>query len=375
MGVDSSLQGLLAAIASFIVVTLIFAFILLICKKNRKPDTRTQNLTSTQSHAELTSIATYDSASFDPSLNQISMAELLKATKNFSPDLIVGDGSFGFVYKAKLSDDVTVAIKKLDKDAFQGFREFRAEMETLGKLRHKNIVKILGYCVSDFDRVLIYEFIEKGNLDQWLHDTSTGSDDVDNSRHSMSICRLPLSWETRVKVMTGVANGLAYLHELDKPIIHRDIKASNVLLDSNFEAHIADFGLARRIDTSHSHVSTQVAGTMGYMPPEYMGGNTAATVMLDVYSFGVLMIEVATQRRPNWPVNIDGREVGLVEWTRIMVEKNREIEMVDSNISREGLNEIKVKQYFRIACDCTNEKSRERPAMKEVVQQLELLAL
>lgn len=329
-------------------------------------------MTRTQPHAELTSIATFDSASFDPSLNQISMAELLDATKNFSSDLIIGDGSFGFVYKAKLSNGVTVAIKKLDKDAFQGFREFRAEMETLGKLRHKNIVKILGYCVSDWDRVLIYEFVEKGNLDQWLHDTSTESDDLDDTRQS--ICGLPLSWETRVKVVSGVANGLAYLHGLDKPIIHRDIKTSNVLLDSDFEAHIADFGLARRIDTSHSHVSTQVAGTMGYMPPEYMGGNTAATVMLDVYSFGVLMIEVATQKRPNWPAIIDGKEVGLVEWTRIMVEKNREIEMVDSNISKEELSEIKVKEYFRIACNCTNEKSRERPAMKEVVKDLEELA-
>ncbi|XP_031287790.1 phytosulfokine receptor 2-like [Pistacia vera] len=374
MPLASPVQGLLAAIASFFFITLILAVILLFCKKTRKPETRnrTRDSARTQPHAELTSIATFDSASFDPSLNQISMAELLDATKNFSSDLIIGDGSFGFVYKAKLSNGVTVAIKKLDKDAFQGFREFRAEMETLGKLRHRNIVKILGYCVSDLDRVLIYEFVEKGNLDQWLHDTVTESDDVDDTRQSF--CRLPLSWETRVNVVSGVANGLAYLHGLEKPIIHRDIKASNVLLDSDFEAHIADFGLARRIDTSHSHVSTQVAGTMGYMPPEYMGGNTAATVMLDVYSFGVLMIEVATQRRPNWPAIVDGKEVGLVEWSRTMVEQNREIEMVDSNISREELSENKVKEYFRIACNCTNEKTRERPAMKEVVKDLEELA-
>ncbi|KAK2659075.1 hypothetical protein Ddye_005608 [Dipteronia dyeriana] len=369
----SSLQGLVAAVASFFFVTILFAIVLFICKTRRKRTHRSRALPRTQPDrvTELSSVTTCDSATFDPSLNQISMSELLLATKNFSSDLIIGDGSFGFVYKANLSNGVTVAIKKLDKDAFQGFREFRAEMETLGKLRHRNIVKILGYCVSDMDRVLIYEFIEKGSLDQWLHDTSPECGDVDGSKQLN--CRLPLSWETRLKVIGGVANGLSYLHGLEKPIIHRDIKASNVLLDSDFEAHIADFGLARRIDTLHSHVSTQVAGTMGYMPPEYMGGNTAATVMLDVYSFGILMIEIAAQRRPNLPVMLDHKEVGLVEWARKMAEGNREMEMVESNGSMEELDEVKVKEYFRIACMCTNEKSRERPAMRKVVELLNQL--
>ncbi|KAI9200521.1 hypothetical protein LWI28_009397 [Acer negundo] len=368
-----TLQGIIAAVASFFAVTIIFAIVLFICKTRRKRTQRSRALPRTQPDrvTELSSVTTCDSATFDPSLSQISMSELLLATKNFSSDLIIGDGSFGFVYKANLSNGVTVAIKKLDKDAFQGFREFRAEMETLGKLRHPNIVKILGYCVSDMDRVLIYEFIEKGSLDQWLHDTSPESGDVDGSKQLN--CRQPLSWETRLKVIWGVANGLEYLHCLDKPIIHRDIKASNVLLDSEFEAHIADFGLARRIESSHSHVSTQVAGTMGYMPPEYMGGNTAATVMLDVYSFGILMIEIATQRRPNLPVMFDKKEVGLVEWARKMAEGNREMEMVESNNSMEELDKAKVKEYFRIACMCTNEKSRERPAMGKVVELLNQL--
>lgn len=368
-----SIQALIAAAASFVVITLIFAIILLFCKRTYKPPTyRTRAVNRPQPNrcSDLSSIALFDSASFDPSLSQISMSELIDATENFSTDKIIGDGSFGFVYKAKLSSGVTVAIKKLDKDAFQGFREFRAEMETLGKLRHGNIVKIFGYCASGLDRVLIYEFVENGSLDQWLHDTSR-NDDVDGSKQLNSLC--PLSWETRAKIVRGVANGLAYLHGLEKPIIHRDIKSSNVLLDSDFEAHISDFGLARRIDTSHSHVSTQVAGTMGYMPPEYLGGNTAATVMLDVYSFGILMIEIATQIRPNLPVVLDGQEVGLLEWARTMEARSKEIEMVDSNISREELSEAGVGEYFRIACMCTNEKSRERPAMSYVVQLLDEL--
>lgn len=294
------------------------------------------------------------------------MEELKIATKNFSTDLIIGDGSFGLVYKATLSSGVTVAIKKLDPDAFQGFREFRAEMETLGKLRHPNIVKIRGYCVCGVDRVLILEFIERGSLDQWIHDTS--------SSNAEQLVKSPLSWETRLKIVRGVANGLSYLHGLDTPIIHRDIKASNVLLDLNFEAHIADFGLARRIDASHSHVSTQVAGTMGYMPPEYKNGLTAATVQADVYSFGILMFEVATAERPNLPTMLDGKEVGLIEWARKMVGQNRHMEMLDSSIPKEGLSEDEVKEYFRIASLCTDEIRGDRPAMSEVVNLLKGLA-
>ncbi|GAV71706.1 Pkinase_Tyr domain-containing protein [Cephalotus follicularis] len=367
---DNSLQAVVAATVSFFVVTLLFAVIIMVCKAKKKPTQRrpqTRTISKPKSNFELIS---GESATFDPSLNQISMAELVIATNNFSTDLIIGDGSFGLVYKAKLNNQVTVAIKKLDPDAFQGFREFRAEMETLGKLRHKNVVKILGYCATGLDRVLIYEFMERGSLDQWLHDTSS---DVEASKQQL-VSRSPLPWDTRVKVCSGIVDGLAYLHGLDTPIIHRDIKASNVLLDIEFEAHIADFGLARRIDTSHSHVSTQVAGTMGYMPPEYREGNTAATVMADVYSFGILMIEIASQKRPNWPVVLDGEEVGFIEWARKMVEQNRQIEMIHSNISREELIADNVKQYFKIALLCTNENSRSRPAMSEVSQLLKQIS-
>lgn len=241
-------------------------------------------------------------------------------------------------------------------------------METLGKLRHPNIVKILGYWASGAERMLVYEFIERGNLDQWLHDLTTSSslgyDDV-------PMVRVLLSWEMRLKIIRGVANGLQYLHGLDKPIIHRDIKASNVLLDSDFEAHIADFGLARRIDTSHSHVSTQFAGTMGYMPPEYRDGVNVANVKVDVYSFGVLMLETATGQRPNLAVKFDNKDVGLVEWARKMVAQNAQVEMVDSNVSREGLSEANVKEYFRIACMCTSELQKHRPVMPQIVEMLE----
>ncbi|CAN0857616.1 Brassinosteroid LRR receptor kinase BRL2 [Linum grandiflorum] len=377
---NSIFLSILAAIISFFLITLIFTIVCLICKSIKSsPRTHhhpnhTRAIRSAAPHAaaELSSVTIDESASFDPSLNRVSMEELKLATKNFSSEIIIGDGSFGLVYKACLSDGVTVAIKKLDPDAFQGFREFRAEMETLGKLRHRNIVKMLGYCASGSDRVLIYEFVERGSLDQWLHDTSAlvkkGSDS------DPSVTLLPLSWETRNKIVRGVANGLKYLHGLDTPIIHRDIKASNVLLDLDFEAHIADFGLARTVDASHSHVSTQVAGTMGYMPPEYKDGVMAATVKADVYSFGILMFEIATGERPNLPMSFEGKEMGLIEWARRMIGVNSYEEMLDGNMGREGVSEEKVKEYFRIASMCCNEINGERPVMPQVVDMLNSLS-
>lgn len=293
------------------------------------------------------------------------MCELIKATNGFDPKLIIGDGSFGLVYKAKLSSGVTVAVKKLSPDAFQGLREFRAEMETLWKLGHPNIIKILGYCVSGSDRVLIYEFFEKGSLDQWLQDTSS----------SFRSWWVPLSWDVRVKIIKGVANGLAFLHGSKTAIVHRDIKASNVLLDNEFEAHIADFGLARTIEGSNSHVSTQAAGTMGYMPPEYLGGYTVATVKGDVYSFGVLMFEVATGKRPNWPVREDGREIWMLEWAKKRIDENKHIEIIDTSVSRNDLKIEQVFEYFKIANLCTNQKHYERPSMCDIVKMLDRISI
>lgn len=370
---DRAAQGLLAAIASFFLITVIFGIIILVCQQLKRTKTRNNqirtlpvrnpnpNPTSSLSHS------VDASWSWDPNL-KISMEELSRATNNFSPNLIVGDGSFGLVYKARLSTGNLVAVKKLSPDAFQGFREFAAEMETLSRLRHHNIVKILGYWASGPERLLVYEFIEKGNLDQWLHEPSTAphpSDDVSAE------FRLPLSWSTRVNIIRGVAHGLCYLHGLEKPIIHRDIKASNVLLDSEFQAHIADFGLARRMDNSHTHVSTLFAGTIGYMPPEYRDGSNVANKKVDVYSFGVLMIETMSGRRPNLAVKLDQNDIGLVNWARKMMERNEEMEMLDANISKEGLREEGVKEYVKIACMCTSELQKDRPQMPEIVELLD----
>ncbi|KAK7357186.1 hypothetical protein VNO80_16469 [Phaseolus coccineus] len=359
---DHAFQAIVAAIGSFFIVTLILAGAIMLCQQycdSSKARTRTTQRSTRPAPARDASfsLAVVDASwSSDPNLIKITWEELAVATENFSPHLIVGDGSFGLVYKARLSTNALVAVKKLSPDAFQGFREFRAEMETLSKLNHPNIVRILGYWASGPERLLVYEFIEKGNLDQWLHEPDPS--------------RTPLSWETRVNIIRGVAHGLSYLHELEKPVIHRDIKASNILLDSKFHAHIADFGLARRIDKTHSHVSTQFAGTMGYMPPEYIEGSNVANTKVDVYSFGILMIETMSSQRPNLPMKLGENDIGIVQWAKKMKEQNAEMDMVDVNISRDGLSEESVREYVRIACECTSEMQKERPEMPQVLQWL-----
>lgn len=378
---NAPLQVLISAAASFIIVSLIFGVIFLLCKRNRRSglhprQTRLRNPPTTTGscyHPKTSSTvsALDESASFDPSLDRISMAELVAATRNFSADGIIGDGSFGFVYKAVLRGGATVAVKKLSPEAFQGLREFSAEMETLGRIRHPNLVRMLAFCAAGEERVLIYEFVQHGSLDQWLYPDITSLSASSSSNNYMK--SQPLDWPRRKKIMTGVASGLCYLHEGCEPrIIHRDIKASNVLLDEDFGAHIADFGLARRMDGSHSHVSTQVAGTMGYMPPEYRDGLTVATVKADVYSFGILMFEVATGKRPNWPVKMDGgKEVGLIVWARRMVEEERHVDMIDPLVlawcQKEMVGLDEVREFLRIAHVCTSESPKERPTMGEVV--------
>jgi hypothetical protein len=194
----------------------------------------------------------------DASLLKLSLADLAAATGGFSPDNIIGDGSFGFVYRAVLPDGAAVAVKRLsgDGDAGAGNREFRAELEVLGSLSHPNLARLLGYCAAGRDRILVYELLERGSLDAWLH----GGDAEDGGGTGT------LPWPARLRVACGAAAALEFLHHGRRPpVLHRDVKSSNVLLGEGFEAKLADFGLARivRGSPAKSHVSTQAAGTAG----------------------------------------------------------------------------------------------------------------
>ncbi|KAJ8425520.1 hypothetical protein Cgig2_019247 [Carnegiea gigantea] len=255
-------------------------------------------------------------ATFEHSLTRLSPAEILSATDNFSKTYIIGDGGFGTVYKASLPDGRTIAVKRLNGGHFHGDREFLAEMETIGKVQHENLVPLFGYCVFAEERFLVYEYMENGSLDVWLR----------NRADAVEI----LDWPTRFKICLGSARGIAFLHHGFVPhIIHRDIKSSNILLDRNFEPKVSDFGLARIISAYESHVSTVLAGTFGYIPPEY-GQSMVATTKGDIYSFGVVMLELVTGRAPTGQADIEGGN--LVGWVRVMMASGRDDEVLDSYV-------------------------------------------
>uniref|UniRef100_A0A0D6R7G9 non-specific serine/threonine protein kinase n=1 Tax=Araucaria cunninghamii TaxID=56994 RepID=A0A0D6R7G9_ARACU len=303
-----------------------------------------------------------ESMTFDPRLPSMKMSDLATATNDFDKNRVIGDGGFGLVYKAFLPNGTVVAVKKLSMDACQGIREFQAEMDTLGRIRHTNLVEILGYCVAGQERLLIYRFVENGSLDEWLHEREEPGKILD--------------WRKRLTIMRGVAAGLSFLHNECHPhIIHRDIKASNILLDKNFEAKITDFGLARYINPHKSHISTQAAGTLGYMPPEYAGGSIA-TKPADVYSFGMLMLEIATGRRPNLHIK-DANKKTLWNWVHGLVKEGRYMDLLDPSL-RCSLavcqhSDVEVEKFFEIACFCTAHEAEERPLMQEVVSKLAAL--
>ncbi|PAN41414.1 hypothetical protein PAHAL_8G042000 [Panicum hallii] len=298
-------------------------------------------------------------------LQKLSLADLAAATGGFSPDNIIGDGSFGFVYRAVLPSGAAVAVKRLSGDgaAGAGNREFRAELEVLGSLSHPNLARLLGYCAAGRDRILVYELLERGSLDAWLH----GEADEDGEA---------LPWPARLRVARGAAAALAFLHHGRRPpVLHRDVKSSNVLLGEGFEAKLADFGLARivRGSPAKSHVSTQAAGTAGYVAPEIWAG-VGATAKADVYSFGVLVIEIVTGHRPSWPVKTKNgeKEVDMVDWAREKIGAGQASEIMDRRmgIGGQGKEMDEAKGLLEIAWQCTDSGQKNRPTMEEAVEMM-----
>lgn len=295
---------------------------------------------------------------FDPSLTSISMRDLIKATSSFNPKRVIGDGGFGLVYRATLSDGRTVAVKKLTKDGIQGTREFEAELQTLGHNKHGNLVELLAFCKVGDERALVYEFMENGSLDTWLHERDDGP-------------RL-LDWKKRVQIAKGAARGLAYLHhECNPHVIHRDIKSSNILLGKDFEARIADFGLARYMSPFVSHVSTEAAGTLGYMAPEYHL-NLRATKQADVYSFGMLMLELASGKRPDSALE-NKRFRSLTTWVHHVVESGCEMNFLDPILKEKLPPQDQIHGYLALARDCVSEHPEHRPTMMEAYKMLSQL--
>ncbi|XP_051125324.1 phytosulfokine receptor 2-like [Andrographis paniculata] len=287
---------------------------------------------------------------------ELTVLDLLKSTNNFNQSNIVGCGGFGLVYMADLPNGAKAAIKRLSGDCGQMEREFQAEVEALSRAQHKNLVSLQGYCRCGNDRLLIYSYMENGSLDYWLHER------VDASSF--------LTWDTRLKIARGTAHGLAYLHK-EPNIIHRDIKTSNILLDEKFEAHLADFGLSRLLRPYDTHVTTDLVGTLGYIPPEYSQTLTA-TFRGDIYSFGVVLLELLTGRRP---VEVcKGKSCrDLVAWVHQKKFEKSEEEIFDLTLRGKDCydNNKQLMIVLGIACKCLDRDPRRRPSIDEVVSLLD----
>ncbi|XP_031101219.1 probable serine/threonine-protein kinase PBL10 isoform X1 [Ipomoea triloba] len=303
-----------------------------------------------------------------PNLKSFTFADLRMATRNFRPDSVLGEGGFGSVYKGWLDENtlaaaragtgIVVAVKRLNQEGFQGHREWLAEVNYLGQFCHPNLVKLIGYCLEDEHRLLVYEFMPKGSLENHLFRRGSYFQ--------------PLSWYLRLKVALGAAKGLAFLHSAETQVIYRDFKASNILLDSNFNGKLSDFGLAKDGPTGDkSHVSTRVMGTYGYAAPEYLATGHL-TAKSDVYSFGVVLLEVLSGRRAI-DKNRPSGEHNLVEWAKpYMANKRRVFRILDNRL--EGQYTLEVAQKVaNLAARCLSGDPKFRPSMDDVVKELEQL--
>ncbi|XP_078448426.1 putative serine/threonine-protein kinase PBL7 isoform X2 [Wolffia australiana] len=289
-----------------------------------------------------------------------SFRELASATNNFREVDCLGEGGFGKVYKGRLPTGEIVAVKVLNLHGVQGHREFITEALLLVLLNHPNLVKLIGYCADGDQRVLVYEYLSNGSLENHIHDIGPGRDSLD--------------WESRVKIATGAAKGLAYLHHSADPcVIHRDMKSGNILLDENFNPKLSDFGIAKIGPVGNqTHVSTRVMGTYGYCAPEYaMTGQL--TTKSDVYSFGVVLLELITGRKAYEPASSRRRDSALVPWAKQFQRSGWFAAMADpalqGRFSKRGLSRMAI-----TAMKMVREDPRFRPTMLEVVALLELVS-
>lgn len=292
-----------------------------------------------------------------------TLFELETITKSFRSDYILGQGGFGTVYKGYIDENLRVglkslpvAVKVLNKEGLQGHREWLTEVNFLGELRHPNLVKLIGYCCEDDHRLLVYEFMFRGSLENHLFRKATVS----------------LSWSTRMVIALGAAKGLAFLHNAESPVIYRDFKTSNILLDSDYTAKLSDFGLAKAgPQGDETHVSTRVMGTYGYAAPEYvMTGHL--TARSDVYSFGVVLLELLTGRR-----SVDktrpSKEQSLVDWARPKLnDKKKLLQILDPRLENQYSAKA-VQKACSLAYYCLSQNPKARPLMSDVVETLEPL--
>ncbi|CAL9002232.1 unnamed protein product [Prunus brigantina] len=287
---------------------------------------------------------------------KISFAELQQATNNFDTKLLIGEGGFGNVYRGTLLNGRNVAVKRGKRDeqgSGQGLPEFQTEIMVLSKIRHRHLVSLIGYCDERSEMILVYEFMEKGSLRDHLYDSN-----------------LPrLSWKQRLEICIGAARGLHYLHTgAAGGIIHRDVKSTNILLDENHVAKVADFGLSRSGPLDETHVSTNVKGTFGYLDPDYIMSQQL-TEKSDVFSFGVVLLEVLCAR-PAIDTMLPRDQMNLAEWGMLCKKKGLLEQIVDSSIKNQ-IDPSSFRNFSETAEKCLQEDANDRPAMGDVLWDLE----
>ncbi|XP_008782739.2 probable leucine-rich repeat receptor-like protein kinase At5g49770 [Phoenix dactylifera] len=283
-----------------------------------------------------------------------SFDELKKSTNNFSETNEIGSGGYGKVYRGMLSSGQLVAIKRAQQGSKQGGLEFKTEIELLSRVHHKNLLGLVGFCFEEGEQMLVYEFMPNGTLRESLSGKSG----------------VQLDWNRRIRIALGSARGLAYLHELaDPPTIHRDVKSSNILLDENLTAKVADFGLSKLVsDSEKGHVSTQVKGTLGYLDPEYYM-TQQLTEKSDVYSFGVVMLELITARKPLEKGKYIVREVKMA--INIKDDEYYGLKEIMDPIIHNTTYPVAFRQYVELAMCCVEESAADRPTMSDVVKEIE----
>ncbi|XP_021283849.1 probable serine/threonine-protein kinase PIX13 isoform X2 [Herrania umbratica] len=301
-------------------------------------------------------------------LKIFTLAELKAATRNFRPDTVLGEGGFGRVFKgwvdektyapSKVGVGMAVAVKKSNPDSSQGLQEWQAEVKFLGKFCHPNLVKLLGYCWEENQFLLVYEYMQKGSLENHLFRMGGAE---------------PLTWETRLRIAIGAAQGLAFLHTSEKSVIYRDFKASNILLDWAYNAKLSDFGLAKLGPINgNSHVTTRVMGTYGYAAPEYVATGHLY-VKSDVYGFGVVLLELLTGLRA-LDTNRPSGEQNLVEWAKYSLTQKKKLKKIMDPRLEEQYPIKAALQTGELILKCLESDPKNRPSMEEVLETLEKIS-
>lgn len=331
--------------ASAIVLVLLGLIVLFFYTRKWVPDSRVQG-------SESREITVFNNISVP-----LTFESIVRATGNFNASNCIGNGGFGATYKAEISPGVKVAVKRLAVGRFQGVQQFHAEIKTLGRVRHPNLVTLVGYHASETEMFLVYNYLPGGNLENFIKE-----------RHKRAV-----DWKILHKIALDIAQALAYLHDQCVPrVLHRDVKPSNILLDNDFSAYLSDFGLSRLLGTSETHATTGVAGTFGYVAPEY-AMTCRVSEKADVYSYGVVLLELISDKKALDPsFSSHGNGFNIVSWAWMLLRLGRAKEFFTTGLWDAGPHDDLVEMLY-VAVTCTVETLSIRPTMRQVVQRLKMI--